>query len=186
MGVNHFGLVYLTLLLLDVMKETAAKKPPPPTVRMVWVTSLGSQLVNPPVIGGDTKAKGIDIMPWDDLKCVDLVMLIILSLSCSRLIESYRYLTSCPEAEWIAAASFFCSFPFLVCVCFTSTCSYKVYMDGVKCSTSTIPPPTPSLSLSLCPPPPPNPPSPSLPFAPLALPSLPPPAHLTIHRAAQV
>ena len=65
LGVNHFGLVYLTLHLLEVVKETAKKGP---TARIVWVTSLGSQLVNPPIIGGTTKRPGIDYLDWEDLK----------------------------------------------------------------------------------------------------------------------
>ncbi len=65
LGVNHFGLVYLTLHLLDVVKSTAKKGP---TARIVWVTSLGSQLVNPPVIGATTKRPGIDYLDWEDLK----------------------------------------------------------------------------------------------------------------------
>jgi len=69
LGVNHFGLVYLTLHLLDVVKETAKTvTDPSKTARIVWVTSLGSQLVNPPVIGGTTKRPGIDFLDWDDLK----------------------------------------------------------------------------------------------------------------------
>ena len=68
--VNHFGLVYVTLLLLDLLKAAAKSGP---AARIVWVTSLGSQLVNPPVIGkggsvgGD---KGVDEINWNDLKCV--------------------------------------------------------------------------------------------------------------------
>lgn len=66
--VNHFGLVYVTLLLLDLLKAAAKSGP---AARIVWVTSLGSQLVNPPVIGkggilgGD---KGVDEINWNDLK----------------------------------------------------------------------------------------------------------------------
>ena len=38
--------------------------------RIVWVDSLGSQLVNPPIIGGnETNKPGINLIPWDDLKC---------------------------------------------------------------------------------------------------------------------
>ncbi len=65
LGVNHFGLVYLTLHLLDVVKPTAKKDP---TARIVWVTSLGSQLVNPPVIVATTKRPGIDYLDWEGLK----------------------------------------------------------------------------------------------------------------------
>lgn len=38
--------------------------------RIVWVDSLGSQLANPPIIGGnETNKPGINLIPWDDLKC---------------------------------------------------------------------------------------------------------------------
>ena len=67
LGVNHFGLVYLTLHLLEVIKKTA-QQPNSPTARIVWVTSLGSQLVNPPLIGGTTQTPGIDYIGWEDLK----------------------------------------------------------------------------------------------------------------------
>ena len=61
--------MYVTLLLLDLLKAAAKSGP---AARIVWVTSLGSQLVNPPVIGkggalgGD---KGVDEINWNDLKC---------------------------------------------------------------------------------------------------------------------
>ena len=73
LGVNHFGLVYLTLHLLEVVRATAKKGP---TARIVWVTSLGSQLVNPPVIGATTKRPGIDYLDWEDLKSVPYPLLI--------------------------------------------------------------------------------------------------------------
>ena len=38
--------------------------------RIVWVDSLGSQLANPPIIGGNETTKpGFNLIPWDDLKC---------------------------------------------------------------------------------------------------------------------
>jgi NAD(P)-dependent dehydrogenase (short-subunit alcohol dehydrogenase family) len=57
---NHYGRLYLTELLLPIMK----KSQPAAGIskRIVWVTSIGSQLVNPPVLK-------YDLIPWDDLKC---------------------------------------------------------------------------------------------------------------------
>jgi NAD(P)-dependent dehydrogenase (short-subunit alcohol dehydrogenase family) len=67
MGVNYFSLVYNTLLLLPILKSS---HPSAPTSRIVFVTSLGSQLVNPPIIGAsEPEGMGIDLIPWDDLKC---------------------------------------------------------------------------------------------------------------------
>ena len=58
---NHYGPLYLTELLLPIMK----KSQPAAGIskRIVWVTSIGSQLVNPPVLK-------YGLIPWDDLKCV--------------------------------------------------------------------------------------------------------------------
>lgn len=56
---NYYGPLYLTELLLPIMKKT-----PPAggiTKRIVWVTSIGSQLANPPVLK-------TDLIPWNDLK----------------------------------------------------------------------------------------------------------------------
>ena len=62
-GTNHFGPVYLTELLMPLVKKSAP-------ARIVWVDSLGSQLVNPPIVGGDESGNGgIELIPWDDLKC---------------------------------------------------------------------------------------------------------------------
>ena len=45
--------------------------------RIVWVDSLGSQLVNPPIIGGNETGKpGINLIPWDDLKCGSIGMIL--------------------------------------------------------------------------------------------------------------
>jgi NAD(P)-dependent dehydrogenase (short-subunit alcohol dehydrogenase family) len=68
LGVNYFGPLYLTELLLPIMKRSPA--PRVITKRIVWVTSLGSQLANPPIIGEGSGWPGISVVPWDDLKCV--------------------------------------------------------------------------------------------------------------------
>eukprot|EP00775_Hariotina_reticulata_P005452 gene5452-5686_t len=66
MSSNFFGPLYLTYQLLDVLKASAPS-------RLVWVNSVGSQLVNPPYLGGNSWFPGIDWviwpgMNWDDLK----------------------------------------------------------------------------------------------------------------------
>jgi NAD(P)-dependent dehydrogenase (short-subunit alcohol dehydrogenase family) len=48
---NYFGPLYLTLQLLDVLQASAPS-------RIVWVNSVGSQLVNPPYLGGNSWAPG--------------------------------------------------------------------------------------------------------------------------------
>lgn len=47
MASNYFGPLYLTLQLLDVLQASAPS-------RIVWVNSVGSQLVNPPYLGGNS------------------------------------------------------------------------------------------------------------------------------------
>lgn len=51
MASNYFGPLYLTLQLLDVLQASAPS-------RLVWVNSVGSQLVNPPYLGGNSWAPG--------------------------------------------------------------------------------------------------------------------------------
>jgi NAD(P)-dependent dehydrogenase (short-subunit alcohol dehydrogenase family) len=51
MASNYFGPLYLTLQLLDVLQASAPS-------RVVWVNSVGSQLVNPPYLGGNSWAPG--------------------------------------------------------------------------------------------------------------------------------
>ncbi|KAF6258815.1 hypothetical protein COO60DRAFT_1638905 [Scenedesmus sp. NREL 46B-D3] len=65
MSSNYFGPLYLTLQLLDVLKATAPS-------RIVWVTSVGSQLVNPPYLGGNSWCPGIDWFFWPGLNWNDL------------------------------------------------------------------------------------------------------------------
>ncbi len=57
---NYYGPLYLTELLLPIMKKTPSAGGI--TKRIVWVTSIGSQLANPPVLK-------TDLIPWNDLKC---------------------------------------------------------------------------------------------------------------------
>ena len=66
-GINYYGPLYLTELLIPIMRRSSAPKTI--TKRIVWVTSLGSQLVNPPIIGEGSGWPGISLVPWDDLKC---------------------------------------------------------------------------------------------------------------------
>ncbi|WIA38443.1 hypothetical protein OEZ86_001767 [Tetradesmus obliquus] len=65
MSSNFFGPLYLTYQLLDVLKATAPS-------RIVWVTSVGSQLVNPPYLGGNSWCPGIDWFMWPGLNWNDL------------------------------------------------------------------------------------------------------------------
>jgi len=51
MASNYFGPLYLTLQLMDVLQASAPS-------RIVWVNSVGSQLVNPPYLGGNSWAPG--------------------------------------------------------------------------------------------------------------------------------
>ena len=67
-GINYFGPLYLTELLIPIIKRSS--KPKTITKRIIWVTSLGSQLVNPPIIGEGSGWPGISLVPWDDLRQV--------------------------------------------------------------------------------------------------------------------
>lgn len=58
MASNYFGPLYLTLQLLDVLQASAPS-------RIVWVNSVGSQLVNPPYLGGNSWAPGEALMYMD-------------------------------------------------------------------------------------------------------------------------
>lgn len=51
MSSNSFGPLYLTLQLMGVLQASAPS-------RIVWVNSVGSQLVNPPYLGGNSWAPG--------------------------------------------------------------------------------------------------------------------------------
>lgn len=57
MSSNYFGPLYLTLQLLDVVQASSQEGAPS---RIVWVNSVGSQLVNPPYLGGNSWAPGED------------------------------------------------------------------------------------------------------------------------------
>lgn len=56
---NYYGPLYLTELLLPIIKKTTPAGSI--TKRIIWVTSIGSQLANPPVLN-------VDLIPWNDLK----------------------------------------------------------------------------------------------------------------------
>lgn len=53
----------LTLQLLDVLQASAPS-------RIVWVNSVGSQLVNPPYLGGNSWAPGVWVL-WRQAACSD-------------------------------------------------------------------------------------------------------------------
>ena len=67
LGINYYGPLYLTELLIPILKRSSAPKTI--TKRIVWVTSLGSQIVNPPVVGSGADGWGVNLVPWDDLRC---------------------------------------------------------------------------------------------------------------------